>query len=280
VKDFIKTKIFKKKYKNVANFEALWYNGSQVKRKDCLNMANKKKKRRINYKTLTALILFLIAIIGACIGGWFFHLKQVEIAKAKELEEQELANKKYPIEEEDFKEGLLDGDYKLASVDIGKDSLVFKLLDVDEDDYKNLCMNLDEKMKSFEKEGNRENYFQTNATFYIYKETNLEDAVATIEYEINSNTAYVTTMQTLPSINKADGLLTYEFLDFDGQTLQISMDLFSLTLYEKIAQMKTFYEVAMDMNNISNLILDVKDKNVDYLYNNTNEMTIITKLEF
>jgi hypothetical protein len=196
------------------------------------------------------------------------------------LEEQELANKKYPIEEEDFKEGLLDWDYKLASVDIGKDSLVFKLLDVDEDDYKNLCMNLDEKMKSFEKEGNRENYFQTNATFYIYKETNLEDAVATIEYEINSNTAYVTTMQTLPSINKADGLLTYEFLDFDGQTLQISMDLFSLTLYEKIAQMKTFYEVAMDMNNISNLILDVKDKNVDYLYNNTNEMTIITKLEF
>lgn len=243
-------------------------------------MANKKKKRRINYKTLTALILFLIAIIGACIGGWFFHLKQVEIAKAKELEEQELANRKYPIEEEDFKEGLLDGDYKLASVDIGKDSLVFKLLDVDEDDYKNLCMNLDKKMKSFEKEGNRENYSQTNATFYIYKETNLEDAVATIEYEINNNTAYVTTMQTLPSINKADGLLTYEFLDFDGQTLQISMDLFSLTLYEKIAQMKTFYEVAMDMNNISNLILDVKDKNVDYLYNNTNEMTIITKLEF
>lgn len=240
------------------------------------NKKNNKTKKN-NKFLIISLILILLTLISVILSFYLIDKKQKEIEEAKRLEE---LNRKYPISSEDFEEGLLN-DYTLLGCDIEKDCLTFYINNVNSEDYSKLCKNLNSMMKEFK--DTKENCSQTKAKFYIYNNNisnyKKEKEKILIEYEMNENYYQTTELQDIPIVENSEGLLAYEFISFDGKTLEVSMDLFSLTLYEKIGQMKTFYEVAKSMNeNIIDLNLKIIDNNTTYIYNDTNIITIINKV--
>lgn len=234
-----------------------------------------KSKKRVNKKILISLLLLIFTLVSLIVTIFLLHKKEVE--KQKELEE---LNKKYPLKELDFKEGLLES-YTLLNCDISNDTLTFYLSDIKKDSYNELCKNLNNLMNNFK--NNKENCNQKIAIFYIYDNNVIdytkEKEISKIEYNIYDSYYYITSNQEIPNIESSNGLLPFEFISYDGKTLKVSMDLSSLSLYEKIEQIKTLYNITLSMNdNISELIIDIEDKNIDYIYNNKNEITIIEKI--
>ena len=227
-------------------------------------MKNKKK---------ILLIIILLLFTFSCLIGTLYLLNK---------KNQEKLNEKVPLSANDFKENLYD-EYNLLNCDITKDSLTFYLSNIKVNDYESICNNINNIMKKLKE--TKTNCEQTNITFYLYEKNiqdyknNLEDEK--IEYILNNKFAYITTIQKIPNIENSNGLLPYEFISYDNENLKISMDLSSLSLYDKISQIKTFYEIASSLNkDISNLVINVEDKNFEYIYNNTNEITIIEKIEW
>lgn len=232
----------------------------------------KKTKKRLIY--LLFLIISLIALIGT-----IFFIYQKELKKQKEIEE---LNKKEKLEVLDFKEGLLES-YTLLNCDIFNDNLIFYLKDIKENNYGQLCKNFKKSINKFK--NTKKNCNQTNATFYIYEnditDYTKEQEASKIEYCIYDDYYYITTIQEIPNIEVSNGLLPIEFISYDGEMLKVSMNLFSLSLYEKIEQIKTLYNVVLSMNNnINEIIINVEDKNTNYIYNNKNKITIIEKIKF
>lgn len=226
-------------------------------------MKNKKK---------TILFIFIIFIF-LCLICMLFLFNQ---------RNKENLNEKTQLTSSDFKDNLYDK-YNLLDCDIEEDSLTFYLSNIKTNNYEKICKNLNTIMKDFKESKNNCN--QKKAIFYLYEKDikdykNVEEDVK-IDYTLNDNSAYITTYQQYPNIEKSNGLLSYEYISFDGEVLKVSMDLSSLSLYDKISQMKTFYEVAMSLNkNVHNLVIDIQDKNIEYIYNNTSEITIIEKIKW
>lgn len=221
-------------------------------------------------KKLLIIIILLLILLGLISLIYFMNNKNNEKVKNETLTSS------------DFKDNLYDK-YNLLDCDIEEDSLTFYLSNIKTNNYEKICKNLNTIMKDFKE--SKSNCNQKKAIFYLYEKDikdykNVEEDVK-IDYTLNDNSAYITTYQQYPNIEKSNGLLSYEYISFDGEVLKVSMDLSSLSLYDKISQMKTFYEVAMLLNkNVHNLVIDIQDKNVEYIYNNTSEITIIEKIKW
>lgn len=231
---------------------------------------SKNKKTKISIKLLLSLVLIIFTLICLVFTIILYQKK-----------EKEDVNEKPNLAITDFYIGLLDS-YTLLDCNITETDLTFHLKDVKTNDYTKICKNLNNMMLNYKEI--KENCNQKNIYFYIY------DTISSFEYRIEKikidyilydDFAYVTTKQETPNIEKSNGLLPYEFISYDREHLNVSMDLLSLSLYEKISQIKTLYDITLSMNEfISDLILYVEDKNVTYVYNNTKEITIIEKIEF
>lgn len=221
-------------------------------------------------KKLLIIIILLLILLGLISLIYFMNNKNNEKVKNETLTSS------------DFKDNLYDK-YNLLDCDIEEDSLTFYLSNIKTNNYEKICKNLNTIMKDFKESKNNCN--QKKAIFYLYEKDikdykNVEEDVK-IDYTLNDNSAYITTYQQYPNIEKSNGLLSYEYISFDGEVLKVSMDLSSLSLYDKISQMKTFYEVSMLLNkSVHNLVIDIQDKNVEYIYNNTSKITIIEKIKW
>lgn len=221
-------------------------------------------------KKLLIIIILLLILLGLISLIYFMNNKNNEKVKNETLTSS------------DFKDNLYDK-YNLLDCDIEEDSLTFYLSNIKTNNYEKICKNLNTIMKDFKE--SKSNCNQKKAIFYLYEKDikdykNVEEDVK-IDYTLNDNSTYITTYQQYPNIEKSNGLLSYEYISFDGEVLKVSMDLSSLSLYDKISQMKTFYEVAMLLNkSVHNLVIDIQDKNVEYIYNNTSKITIIEKIKW
>lgn len=239
---------------------------------------NKKSKKKNHNILIISIVLIILSIITIGLSIFLVNKRQKELEEVARLEE---LNRKYPLVAEDFEEGLLE-DYTLLGCDIENDTLTFYLNNISEDNYTKLCKNIVTIMDNFKEK--KENCSQTNIKFYIYNNniTNYknEKEKILIDFNINENKYQTIEEQKLPTIEHSEGLLEYKFISFDGEILEISMNLSSLNLYEKVGQMKTFYEVAKSMNeNIVDLTLKIVDNNLIYIYNNTDTITIIETIE-
>lgn len=192
-----------------------------------------------------------------------------------------LLNKKEEIKEpliyNDFAENLAH-EYQLLNCNITDSKIEFYLSGIKDSYYTALCKNIENHMKGYSQ--TKENANQKDFEIYIYKNNTKnsikEDAEAIIYYHLYDTNCMIEKSEKLPNTDKTDGLLPYEFIDFDGLNLTVSMDLSELSLLEKGKQMKVLYTIACELNYIDNLVLKVKENdNITYIYDGSNSIKII-----
>lgn len=228
---------------------------------------SKTRKKQVNRKLIIVLCLIFFTLI--CMIATLFLV----LDKEKKSIKPELSFA-------DFEQGLAQ-EYQLLNCKISENNIEFYISGIKDSYYTAMCKNLENHMKFFLEK--RENANQENFTFYLYKNntknyTN-EEPEAIVTYGLYDNTCTVEKTETFPSTDKTDGLLPYTFIDFDGTTLTISMDFENLSLLEKGKQMKTLYDITQDLNYMQNLILQVKDNDITYIYNGTKTLKLIESRE-
>lgn len=223
---------------------------------------SKTGKKKINRKLILVLILIFFTLI-CMVGTLILVLK-----KEKE-------NIKEPLSYIDFEEGLAQ-EYQLLNCNITEDNIEFYISGVKDSYYTAVCKNIENHMKIYSE--TKENANQENFKIYVYKNNTKnyinEKPETIINYHLYDKTCIIETNEIMPSSDKADGLLPYEFIDFDGTTLTVSMDFNNLSLLEKGKQMKVLYEIAIKENNLTDLILKIEDNKIVYIYNGNKNIII------
>ncbi len=224
---------------------------------------SKTEKKRVNKKLIIVLCLIFFTLI-CMICTLFLILK-----KEKENVKEELSYI-------DFEQGLAQ-EYQLLNCNISEDSIEFYLSGIKDSYYTAMCKNLENHMKYYLE--TKENANQETFKFYLYKNNTKdyinEEPEAIVTYYLYQDSCIVEKSETLPSIEKTDGLLPYQFLDFDGTTLTVSMELDEYSLLEKAKQMQVLYNMACELNYMESLILQVQDNDMVYVYNGTRTVKII-----
>lgn len=228
---------------------------------------SKKGKKKVNPKLIIVLCLILFTLI--CVSITLFLV----LKKEKENIKPELSYK-------DFEEGLAQ-EYQLLNCKISENEIDFYLSGIKDSYYTAMCKNIENRMKYYSE--TMENANQETFKIYLYKNNTKnyanEEPEAIVTYYLYHNSCIVEKTETLPSTEKTDGLLPYNFMDFDGQTLTVSMSFDDLSLLEKGKQMAVLYEVTQELNYMQNLILQVQDNDITYVYNGSKVITIIEARE-
>ena len=222
----------------------------------------KKGKNKINPKLIIVLCLVLFTLICVTITLFLVLKKEKDV--------------KPELSYVNFEEGLAQ-EYQLLNCEISEDKIDLYLSGIKDSYYTAMCKNIENRMKYFSE--TLENANQEIFEIHLYKNNTknykTEEPEAIVTYYLYNDSCTVEKKETLPSTEKTDGLLPYTFLDFDGQTLTVLMELDDLSLLEKGKQMKVLYDVAKQLNYVDNLILQIEDNNTTYVYNGSKTITLI-----
>lgn len=173
-------------------------------------------------------------------------------------------------------ESILDTNYKLLNCEIQTDSINLYVTGIKDSHYIEMCKNIEKNMTIYSQ--NRINSNQKNFTIYVYKNNTLDyknkKPESIIEYTLFNDFCEIKSETNIPSIEKTDGLLPYEFISFDGEMLEISMNMENIPLLEKVRQIQILYIITKDLNYIDNLKIKLKENNKTYIYDGSNIVNI------
>lgn len=209
----------------------------------------------------------ILSVIAVCLLGVLIYQNREE--KIEELPE---------LSYNDF-EDKLGYDYKMLNCNIQTNSIEFYVSGMQDFYYTTFCKNLKNMMTEYAQ--NRENANQKEFTIFVYKNNVLdykdEETEAVIKYNLSDSFCEVNTSANIPAVDDSDGLVPYEFVSFDGEMLEVILDMPENTsLLEQVKQVKVLYKVAEDLNYIDNFkIKFTSDKT--YVYNGSNIIQIIEK---
>ena len=229
---------------------------------------NKKNKKNIVIFNVIALSLILI------LGGWLL------VQKINPSKDSDKYAKSY-LMISDF-EKLIDFDYFTQYCEIEEDAIYLTVQgDFDTTTISKLCLAASTRLNELKETKN--NVTQTKVKIEVYEKNasdfrnQKEGYIGSVDYTVGQRSFTFHTIESLPHIEKANGLMEYELTGFSDNKVSIEMDCSKLSLSEKVAQLKTFYEVFKNLNPSikDELVIVLNDNNVIYTYDNNNDKQIL-----